>query len=120
MYECECRTCGYKWEIKEIENDIKCVKCGSYEVDVWDEVYANDLLKVADNLKNKTPKHYDFKIQPLDVIDDWNLDFYRGNAVKYIARAGRKGSAIEDINKAIHYLELYKKRILNGGSKKEK
>ena len=105
MKKYRCNSCKGVFEAQE--DCLTCKLCGSAEIYTVKE-------------KNKIPKHYDFKIQPLDVIDDWNLDFYRGNAVKYIARAGRKGSAIEDIDKAIHYLELYKKRILNGGSKKEK
>tara|TARA_R100000315_G_C5188294_1_gene109647 strand:+ start:324 stop:614 length:291 start_codon:yes stop_codon:yes gene_type:complete len=43
--------------------------------------------------------------------DVWNfireqkLNFHLGNAIKYICRAGFKGSKIEDLEKAIHYLE---------------
>jgi hypothetical protein len=55
--------------------------------------------------------HYvDMKVQPWDVIDT-NFDhaqakgFYRGNALKYIMRAGCKGPAKEDYQKALHYLE---------------
>ena len=55
--------------------------------------------------------HYvDMKIQPWDVIDTTfehaqAKGFYRGNALKYIMRAGSKGSAKEDYQKALHYLE---------------
>jgi hypothetical protein len=102
-----------------------CKNPENKQITIWaegDEFPYKQDMQVSDNfacnrfepITNKTPKHYNFKIQPIDVIDDWGLDFYRGNAVKYIARAGRKGSAVEDINKAIHYLELYKERILDG------
>jgi len=46
--------------------------------------------------------------EPVKVIEDWELDYHLGNALKYISRAGRKGgndSLIEDIGKAIFYLE---------------
>jgi hypothetical protein len=46
-------------------------------------------------------------IEPLDVIEDWALPYHLGNAVKYIARAGRKGNAAQDIRKAIFYLSRY-------------
>lgn len=46
-------------------------------------------------------------IQPWDIIDDHGLDFYRGNALKYLLRAGRKGPAVQDLRKAIHYIEKY-------------
>ena len=36
---------------------------------------------------------------------------YTGNAVKYISRAGRKGSAVEDLRKAIQYLEWEIERL---------
>mgnify|MGYP003352219617 CR=1 FL=1 len=43
----------------------------------------------------------------IDAIEDWQLDFHLGNAVKYIARAGRKDPAKtrEDLQKAIWYLQ---------------
>lgn len=48
--------------------------------------------------------HYTkLKIQPWQVIDAWGLDFYLGNVVKYIARD--KGNRLEDLKKALHYLE---------------
>lgn len=52
------------------------------------------------------PSHYceGRKIQPLDVIEDWDLDFACAQVVKYIGRAGRKGSALQDCEKALFYL----------------
>lgn len=52
--------------------------------------------------------HYtEVKIQYWDVVDAWGLDedHYRATALKYLYRAGRKGSYAEDLKKAIHYLE---------------
>ena len=41
-----------------------------------------------------------------DFIREQDLNFHLGNAIKYIARAGHKTqSKIEDLEKAIHYLE---------------
>ena len=40
-----------------------------------------------------------------DFIRDQGLNFHLGNAMKYICRAGHKHSKIEDLEKAIHYLE---------------
>ena len=51
------------------------------------------------------PSHYTFgKIEVIEVIEDWNLDYHRGNAVKYIARALHKGNELEDLQKAQWYL----------------
>ena len=54
------------------------------------------------------PNHYKGKNNPYEaikVIDAWELGFCLGNAVKYIARAGHKVDRIEDLKKAIWYLQ---------------
>ena len=40
-----------------------------------------------------------------DFIRDQGLSFHLGNVVKYVCRAGFKDDDIEDLNKAIHYLQ---------------
>ena len=40
-----------------------------------------------------------------DFIREQGLNFHLGNAIKYICRAGYKDSKIEDLEKAIHYLQ---------------
>jgi len=51
-------------------------------------------------------EHYrKFKIQPWDVIDEYGLSFYAGSALKYLLRAGNKGSKVEDLRKCRHYLD---------------
>lgn len=56
----------------------------------------------------KSPKHYTEgrKFEPKDVIRDWDLNFNLGNAVKYLARAGRKGDMVEDLKKAQQYIQF--------------
>lgn len=54
------------------------------------------------------PGYYnDSKITPFEVIDDWYLDFYLGNAVKYIKRAGKKkdNSRLQDLKKIREYVD---------------
>lgn len=56
------------------------------------------------------PQHYGGESNPYEaikVIEAWNLGFNLGNAVKYIARAGKKrrGSLVEDLQKARWYLD---------------
>lgn len=47
--------------------------------------------------------HYEkYSIMPWDIIDEYNLDFYTGNIIKYLLRD--KGSKLEDLKKAQHYL----------------
>ena len=55
------------------------------------------------------PDHYkgDRQFEPIEVIEDWGLNYRLGNALKYIARNGRKPGedAREGLRKAIWYLE---------------
>jgi hypothetical protein len=52
------------------------------------------------------PSHYtDGKIEVIDFIEDKGLNFHRGNVIKYVARAGKKGNELEDLKKAMWYLE---------------
>ena len=44
-------------------------------------------------------------MQPWDIIDEWDLDFYEGNVLKYLLRAKHKGSQLDDYIKAKHYLQ---------------
>lgn len=59
-----------------------------------------------DNVKH--PSHYTEgrKYEPKDVIRDWGLNFNMGNAVKYLSRAGRKGDKVEDLRKAMQYIQF--------------
>jgi len=50
-----------------------------------------------------------FDIQPAEFINRNKLLFAEGNAIKYICRHSKKGG-IQDIDKAIHYLEMVKER----------
>jgi hypothetical protein len=66
-----------------------------------DETLVNVKLNLIDH-----PSHYNHgSFETIDVIEDWNLDFNCGNAIKYISRHTHKGCAIRDIEKAIWYLE---------------
>lgn len=52
------------------------------------------------------PDHYNKgDIEVIDVIEDWNLGFHLGNAIKYIARAEYKGNPKQDLEKARWYLD---------------
>jgi hypothetical protein len=68
--------------------------------------------------------HYtSMPIQPWEIVDTWpmeqRLGFYRGNALKYLMRAGAKGgqdAQLEDAKKAEHYCRKMV-AVLNGGSR---
>ena len=60
--------------------------------------------QMADMVNN--PPHYQTEsgLQPIDVIEKFDLNFNLGNSIKYILRSGKKGSAQQDLEKAIYYL----------------
>lgn len=55
----------------------------------------------SSQLHYETGKDYDL----IDVIADYNLNFNRGNIVKYVCRADKKGYELKDLEKAKDYLE---------------
>ena len=60
------------------------------------------------------PSHYtDGNIEVIDFIEDKKLNYHRGNAVKYICRAGKKDPAkeVEDLQKAIWYINREIQRL---------
>ena len=61
-------------------------------------------IKIPDPIN---PDHYrSGGMEAIDVIEAFFPDsFHLGNAFKYIARAGKKGGAIEDLRKSVWYVQ---------------
>tara|TARA_R100000544_G_C2226259_1_gene60935 strand:- start:2795 stop:3028 length:234 start_codon:yes stop_codon:yes gene_type:complete len=61
------------------------------------------------NNKNIEPDYYKANLDDSgDVIDFcqiYQLNFTRGNIIKYVTRAGKKDNEIQDLNKALEYLK---------------
>lgn len=95
----------------------KCRNCGSEKLRKYSCSFGDEPVKThvqcldcawSKEVKRKDPPdHYDQGIQPWDAISAWDLDFWAGNALKYICRAGKKegNTAVQDYEKAITYLE---------------
>ena len=67
------------------------------------------------------PNHYgggDNPYEAIKVIEAWKLGFNLGNTTKYISRAGKKGDRVEDLEKALFYLqrEISKWKACSHGS----
>ena len=60
-----------------------------------------------------TQPHYDNgkDYDVIDIINDFNLSFTRGNILKYIIRAGKKKDELQDLLKAKDYLEREIERL---------
>jgi transcriptional regulator with XRE-family HTH domain len=79
-------------------------------------VTREDIVKDKGDMIKKEmvnhPSHYNMgKYEAIDVIEDWNLGFNLGNTVKYISRAGHKDDIVQDLKKALWYLEREIKRL---------
>ncbi len=55
----------------------------------------------ATQVHYQTGKDYDI----IDVCKDYALNFNRGNILKYVARAGKKDNELQDLRKALDYLQ---------------
>ena len=50
------------------------------------------------------PPHYTKGIECADYIESHEMDFFQGNAVKYLTRFRHKGTPIDDLKKAQWYV----------------
>lgn len=105
----KCPECGEPLSMEKHCNEPWCENC--YRIGLARE--ALKLEKTTKELETKAietdqvnhPAHYNAgSIEVIDAIDDWDLGFSLGNAVKYIARADHKGKKLEDLKKAQWYL----------------
>ena len=89
---------------KEMIEDMYKVEPSIEELDTHMEAYDKTMESLYPKLKQIGGRHYaKHSIQPWDIIDDWDLDYYLGNVIKYVLR--EKNDKVEDLHKAIHYLE---------------
>lgn len=128
--EKKCTCCGEYLPISEFKKvgrgyASKCNKCTEAALAAAQEVVVKadlEAIKDVENIDIKEqpqkeavnhPEHYQFPngSEALDIAR--YLSFNLGNAVKYIARAGRKDATktVEDLKKAVFYLEDEIKRL---------
>jgi len=109
--EKRCANCVYGHDNKL---EYPCDECINYGK--WEGVVKHDPVN--------HPSHYTKgKIEVADFIADQKLNFDRGNAVKYVCRAGSKDpdKEIQDLEKAIwyinHEIKMLKGETENGTEK---
>lgn len=61
---------------------------------------------MAEDMINHPPHYMTGGIEPINVIEDWDLPYHLGNCIKYIARYRHKGG-LEDLEKAEWYIHRY-------------
>lgn len=73
------------------------------------------VLTISEEEKVDHPKHYNLNpsgVECIDVVEHYNFNI--GNAMKYLWRAGLKGSQMEDLEKARWYVEREIQRVKKG------
>lgn len=77
-----------------------------------DPRYVKDVVVMKNDEAVNHPSHYNMgSIEAIDAIEDWDLGFSLGNAIKYIVRHRHKGTPIQDLRKAIWYIEYRIKQL---------
>jgi DNA-directed RNA polymerase subunit RPC12/RpoP len=101
----KCRGCGTTEDF--LNGYILCADCEHKRLL---KLRADSVVPGPANATQVGGEHYRaLAVQPWDAMAAWMTPvefrgFLRGNAIKYLARAGHKGSALEDYAKARHYL----------------
>lgn len=115
------------YEVTDIWNNMLCVVndrgTKNYYYKLYFDKFDDSKLKCNDLNGKETipekemvnhPDHYKGnKFEVIDIIEDYNLDFSIGNAVKYLLRAGKKDNTVQDLKKAIWYIEREIKNLEN-------
>jgi hypothetical protein len=65
----------------------------------------------------KKPFHYNQgSIEVIELIESWDMKYSQGNFIKYILRFPNKGNPIQDLQKALWYLDrVYKENTYMSG-----
>ena len=62
--------------------------------------------KIKNRMKGTQPHYENGKdYDVIDIINDYELNFCRGNILKYVIRAGKKRDELQDLLKAKDYIE---------------
>jgi hypothetical protein len=65
-------------------------------------------MSAAKNTQQGGSHYIDMAVEPWDVVDSWPIEqqigFHRGNALKYLMRLGTKDAAVQEVQKAAHYV----------------
>ncbi len=94
---------------QEAEEQYEKVICSKEEISGTPLDVSSRIIIVNDATR---PSHYggkDSVYEVFNVLEAWGLDkdFYLGNVIKYLARAGKKSKTTtkEDLQKALVYLQ---------------
>lgn len=118
----DCDNCKYKRLDEDVYPCSWCDQIGNGKSDMWEEPeQPEEPKKACDACKHhidrvNSPTHYNqFPIEVIQLTR--HLNFNRGNAVKYAARAGAKdpNAEVEDLKKARWYIDDEIQRLTGEG-----
>ena len=90
------------YQLAKKKMEFENIGVGNTALDLFEDCSADPYVQKTD------PPHYQKgNIQVWDFIADQKLDYFKGNVVKYICRAGSKSgeSELDDLMKAKVYVE---------------
>ena len=94
-----CYNCKRAYDADPAQSAVGRPRCGN----PFDDVRVDGYQIGGDHYK-------EMAVQPWAAMESWMTPeefagFLRGNVIKYVARAGKKGDEVQDLKKALHYLE---------------
>ena len=90
------------YQLAKKKMEFESIGVGNTALDLFEDCSADPYVQKTD------PPHYQKgQIQVWDFIADQKLDYFKGNVVKYVCRAGSKSgeSELDDLMKAKVYVE---------------
>ena len=110
VYQCDCTDiyCGYcPFSIFNENGKLSCnIRENEYNYNIAHEYISCNCMEKNQIDNVNSPTHYNIgKIEVIEAIEDWKLNFNLGNAIKYIARCEHKENKMQDLEKAKWYIE---------------
>ena len=94
---------AFEVDREDLKSSFKCTEC---KRNVSTKNYSEDCTTCFHRQKVDHPDHYQGnRFEVIDIIEDFDLGFNLGNAIKYILRASKKECFETDLKKAIWYIQ---------------
>ena len=94
-------------DINQIEEEMHQANQAEMERRKQDPYGARKVIKeIQEREMVNHPDHYQGnRFEVIDIIEDYELGFNLGNAIKYILRSDKKGNKNQDLQKALWYIQ---------------
>ena len=108
--KCECVgiNCKYcPFSLFNVNDEHQCLEReNEYNYNIAHEYISCNCMEKNQIDNVNSPIHYNVgKIEVIEAIEDWKLNFNLGNAIKYIARCEHKENKKQDLEKAKWYID---------------